>query len=308
MGKLKVLDLFSGMGGLSSGFNKMGFSVTGADVSEAVGTVYRRLTRSNFIQADLSKVTFEDDYDYVIGGPPCKPWSSVNVTRRGKEHRDYQLVKKFTENVLAIKPSVFVLENVPPLRADLGFQKELRKLQKEGYSTKEYIFRYSDFGASTSRKRLFVIGLKEANHEIFLSAINSQRRSPETVSQAIWKYRGLQKGVHSDHQWPELRTIWKYLEYYETGKFGWTKLKWNEAAPSFGNVMKTYTLHPDSNPKSDNPRVVSVLEVARIMGFNHGFKFPKDTLMSQKYQMLADSVSPVFSEKLALALLRTAYL
>ena len=306
MGTLKVLDLFCGMGGLSSGFAKTGFSVTGVDLSEDVGGIYKKLPNSKFIQADLSKETIDGDYDYVIGGPPCKPWSSVNMTRRGADHRDYELVRKFADNVLKIEPLGFVMENVPPLRNDPEFLKQIKRLKKAGYQVTVNVFRYSDFGAATSRRRLFAVGFFGRDPKNFVQTIESLRENFSTVFDAIGKYRGLEMGHYPDHQWPNLRTIHRYLKYYESGKYGWTRLEWDKPARSFGNVMKTYTLHPDSDPRSENPRVVSPLEVSRIMGFNHGFKFPRAVTMGRKYQMLADSVSPVFSEKIARAILQNS--
>ena len=55
-----------------------------------------------------------------------------------------------------------------------------------------------------------------------------------------------QKGEIQDHDYPNFRTIEKYRKYYETGKYGWYKLEWEKPAPSFGNVTKTYILHPSS--------------------------------------------------------------
>jgi DNA (cytosine-5)-methyltransferase 1 len=307
MSKPKVLDLFCGMGGLSSGFAKEGFSVTGVDLSEDVRDIYEKLPNSRFVQADLLRDTIEGNYDYVIGGPPCKPWSSVNMTRRGADHRDYELVRKFADSVLEIEPSGFVMENVPPLRNDPEFFKQIRRLRGAGYHVTVNLFKYSDFGAATSRRRLFAVGFLDRDPKSFVQTLESLRKNPSTVFDAIGKYRGLEMGSYPDHQWPNLRTIQRYLKYYESGKFGWTILEWDKPAGSFGNVMKTYTLHPDSDPRSGNSRVVSPLEVSGIMGFNHGFRFPRGITMGRKYQMLADSVSPVFSEKIALALSKSLY-
>lgn len=307
MGRLKVLDLFSGMGGFSHGFAKAGFSVTGVDIAEDAKVVYEMLPSSKFIIADLSKELISGTYDYVIGGPPCRPWSSVNLTKRGNEHRDYGLVQKFADNVINVNPSGFILENVPPLRGDPQFQKQIKRLKRSGYSISVNTYRYSDYGAATSRRRLFAVGFKDLDIVSFAKYIESEMESPRTVFNVIGKYRDYGKGSHSDHQWPNLRTISRYADYYESGKFGWTRLEWDKPAHSFGNVTKTYTLHPDSDPRTNDARVVSPLEVSRIMGFNHGFKFPGGITLGRKYQMLADSVSPVFSEKIANAVLNTSW-
>ena len=307
MEKPKVLDLFCGMGGLSLGFAKAGYSVTGIDVAEDARLVYEKIPSSRFFKADLRKDIIEGEYDYVIGGPPCKPWSSVNLTRRGDSHRDYGLVKSYADNVLNIRPSGFVLENVPPLRNDPEFRKQMRRFIRAGYSVKVDLYTYSDYGAATSRKRMFAVGFRDLDAESFTRALEAYKKPAETVLRAIGRYRNLKNGEHPDHQWPNLRTIHKYIDYYESGKFGWARLEWDKPAHSFGNVMKTYTLHPDSDPHFDNPRVVSPLEVSRIMGFNHGFRFPHVVTMGRKYQMLADSVSPIFSEKLAMAILNSSW-
>jgi site-specific DNA-cytosine methylase len=58
--------------------------------------------------------------------------------------------------------------------------------------------------------------------------------------------------------------------------------------------MKTYTLHP-SSWNGAPPRVISIREALLIMGFDREFSFPEKMSMDSRYQMVADSVSPVFS-------------
>ncbi len=299
MENLRVLDLFSGMGGFSLGFVRNGFSVEGVDHSERVGITYRYLTGARFTLADLNDVQIEGDYDVVIGGPPCRPWSSVNLSRRGDAHRDYGLVKKFVDHVRDIKPKIFVLENVPPLGGDDTFLAYMGSLREFGYEIERQMIRYSDYGAATRRRRMFIIGVKGRSASGLISSLSGMRSNPSDVRSVIWNFRKLEKGGKRDHVWPVLKTVERYAEYYRTGQFGWAILKWNEPAPSFGNVMKTYILHPSSNLSQHRYRPVSVLEVARIMGFNHGFEFPEEMGMTERYQMLVDSVSPVFSTKLA---------
>jgi DNA (cytosine-5)-methyltransferase 1 len=296
---LRVLDLFSGMGGLSYGFKVEGFDVTGVDKFAHVEKTYRALVGSEFIRMDLEKSSVMGDYDVIVGGPPCRPWSPVNLARRGATHRDYGLVGRFFDHILTIEPQVFVMENVPFLVRDPEFSRQLDRATSAGYSVDHALVRYSDYGASTRRNRLIVVGLRNGSASELLDQLRSLTVKTKTVRNAIYGLRELEKGEKKDHVWPEFRTIWKYRSKYLTGKFGWRILKWDEPAPSFGNVMKTYTLHPDSDLDAGTYRVVSVLEVSHIMGFNHGFHFPDDVGMGHRYQMLADSVSPVFSASLA---------
>lgn len=295
---MEVLDLFCGIGGFAQGFVKAGFNVTGVDASEIVGRTYELNSKSRFIKADLSNKLIKEKCDILIGGPPCKPWSAVNTTRRGKSHKDYHLLSRFFRHVEYHLPRIFILENVPLLANDETLRKHIKRLGKRGYSVSGRIIAYSDYGAPTRRHRFILFGTREGDAPVFFDMLSNHAQSPKTVKDAIWKLRDRAKGEIPDHIWPELRTISKYREKYEHGKFGWYILKWNEPAPSFGNVMKTYILHPDAF-NSKPPRVISVKEASLIMGFDTNFIFPENVGLGLKYQMIVDAVSPVFSYAVA---------
>ncbi len=292
----RVLDLFSGMGGLSLGFAKVGFKVVGVDISRHAVRTYTHNSVGKAHRMDLSRSLFpENGFSVVIGGPPCRPWSSVNLRRRGRSHPDSLLLTRFFANVARIRPAVFLMENVPPLKKDPIFLRGLDGMRRLGYSVAWEVVRYSDFGAATSRRRLIVVGLRvdsvsDENAGTFFERLGEFRESPMTVEDAL---RQLSEN-DPDHVWPKLRTIHRYSRYYETGKFGWYRLERDRPAPSFGNVTKTYILHPDSRPGGE-ARVISVKEAMLIMGFPPDFSFPKGIPMGSRYQMVADAVSPKFS-------------
>lgn len=291
---MKVLDLFCGAGGLAYGFSKAGFRVTGVDISEIAGKAFEFHTGGKFIKADLSReIIDDDDYDVIIGGPPCKPWSSVNITKRGKDHDDYHLLSRFFKHVEHHSPRMFILENVKPLANDEILQKHIRRLQKQKWSVLPKIVKYSDYGAPTKRHRLIVVGIMDGNAETFFKLLSRSRKTAKTVRDVIWYLKDKERDEIPDHVWPELKTINRYRNYYRTEKYGWYRLRWKEPAPSFGNIMKTYILHPDAF-NGGVTRVISVKEASRIMGFNKGFHFPEGGL-GVRYQMVADSVSPRFS-------------
>jgi DNA (cytosine-5)-methyltransferase 1 len=199
--------------------------------------------------------------------------------------------------VLLSSPRAFVLENVPILRNDPTYRDLLDSLRTE-YGIVDTIVSYGDWGAATLRRRLFAIGLRGASDgdaAELLTHLNERRTAGKTIGEAFAD-AGISDGVVlPDHDWPSYRTIDKYADKYATSKFGWYRLNRHAPAPSFGNVGKTYVLHPDAVPT----RVVSPREIMAILGFSSATRFPPTVPRSAKYRMVADAVSPVFSRVLA---------
>jgi DNA (cytosine-5)-methyltransferase 1 len=292
---MKALDLFCGAGGITRGFLESGFRVKGIDNSDSVEATFELNNHAEFERKNLFRDTVKQDCDVITGGPPCKPWSSVNVLRdkRGANHMDHTLVSRFFAHIEQNRPSAFLFENVPPLQYDPILRRHIARMEKLHYSVKDEIVKYSDYGAATSRKRLIVFGTRVGKADTFFHMLESKKRPAATVKEKIWELRRMNNGEIPDHEWPDLKTIHKYKKYYRTHKYGWYILEWNKPAPSFGNVMKTYILHPYGFKKP--PRVISVKEAMLIMGFSMDFHFPAEIGMGEKYQMTVDSVSPVFS-------------
>lgn len=291
----KVLDLFCGAGGLAHGFSQVGFEVRGVDRLPIVKEIFERNGLGSVKVSDLHWNMENGGADVVVGGPPCRPWSTLNLTRRRNEHANYRLMARFMSHVLQNHPKVFLMENVPPAKPYAD--KLSGKLRTAGYDTCSEIIKYSDFGAATSRRRLILFGTKRGDAMSFFEGLQKRHRKPKTVKDAIWHLRNAERGASSDHVYPLLKTIERYRDRYTTGQFGWYRLEWNKPAPSFGNVMKTYTLHPSSwrgNPPAD-PRVITIREALSLMGFPKSYSFPPQMGMGQRYQMVVDSVSPAFS-------------
>ena len=290
---MKVLDLFCGIGGFSSGFKEAGFKVEGAELSQFSCDTFNLNKIGLAKQTDLSKTVIRGDYDLIIGGPPCKPWSNVNRHTRTNEHRDYGLVKAFFKHIRINEPSMFIFENVPPIGSDPMFRKVVEQA-RNGYSIAEKIVRYSDYGAATNRKRRILVGCLNSDANEFFEELDRHKKQSTTVRDAIGYLREKTMGAYQDHDWPHLKTIEKYQKLYNSGQYGWYILNWNSPSPSFGNVMKTYILHPSAR-KSANKRVISVRETMSIFGFSKEFTFPQDAGLGKRYQAIVDSVSPVFS-------------
>src|SRR5579862_7052550 len=137
-------------------------------------------------------------------------------------------------------------------------------------------------------------GTSSGSTDEFFTRLEQFKAPETTVRQAIGYLNDIERGNETDHDYPDFQTIESYMDRYESGQFGWYRLAWDRVAPSFGNVMKTYTLHP-SSWECRPPRVVSIKEALLLMGFGRSFSFPPGMGVALRYQMVADSVSPVFA-------------
>lgn len=107
--------------------------------------------------------------DMIIGGPPCQAYSYIGRARDENgmcnDDRNF-LYKYYIEFLKALKPKIFVFENVPGLEsAGKGkYLKDMRELmEKAGYETDYRILNAVDFGVPQNRKRVILVGwTKEA--------------------------------------------------------------------------------------------------------------------------------------------------
>ena len=297
-----LLDLFCGMGGFALGFSWAGFSVVGYDIHPRVPEIFSLNQIGEAIQKDLegpeSIRPEHQNPDVIIGGPPCRPWSALNRKISPSDHRDHYLLGVYFDIVRENRPGVFLLENVPSLAQDPDFRRLTSDLSESYHITWKTV-KYSDYGAASARRRLIVAGVRDDlnfDADDFFRELEAYRKPALPVKAVLDPLLTRTSRKDPDHVWPNLRTIEKYADKYKTHRFGWYRLDPNEPAPSFGNIQKTYILHPYAGNGHNVPlRVLSVREAMAIMGFPDSFRFPSGMGMKIRYQMVADAVSPVFS-------------
>lgn len=171
--KMNVLDLFSGCGGLSYGFQNAGFHVVlGVDFDDAALRTFRR----NHIASEGAKVDlFRDDcmdqiesllngrkIDVIVAGPPCQGFSMTG-TRRFDDPRNGLYLRVF-EAVKRLGPKAFVIENVRGMASLYkGRVKEeiLRRFTALGYNVSWRVVCAADYGVPQIRHRLIFVGLRK---------------------------------------------------------------------------------------------------------------------------------------------------
>lgn len=173
---MKVLDLFSGCGGFSYGFQDAGFTVLlGVDnASTALNTFKLNHTDSEVFNIDLSKdenleqiVDFLESrggVDVIIAGPPCQGFS-LTGSRKENDERNKLFYAVFSiSKMLNKKPKAVIIENVPGLATlyDGKAKREIeRNFKENGYSHSSKVLYAPDYGIPQIRKRLFFVGLQD---------------------------------------------------------------------------------------------------------------------------------------------------
>ncbi|MGD2065953.1 MAG: DNA cytosine methyltransferase, partial [Candidatus Bathyarchaeota archaeon] len=133
-----LIDLYSGCGGASTGFQEAGFRVVAAvDLDHWACETYEQNLGIKPIEGDLREVSGEQilkraglkrgEVDLVVGCPPCQGFSSLRRTRKGNApDKNDDLLDIFAERIIEIFPRMVVFENVKGIMHKRG-RKFLRK-------------------------------------------------------------------------------------------------------------------------------------------------------------------------------------
>ena len=263
---MRIIDLFSGCGGLSLGFLKGGFDVVGAyDFWDPAIECYRDNFSHPIKKLDLSNVDdvvreLKDiDFDMIIGGPPCQDFSHAGLRIEGARAN---LTRSFSEIIKRIKPKWFVMENVDrALRS--GAYLEARGIFKEsGYGLTEIVLDASKCGVPQKRKRLFVIGKLDVRDGFILNEVMC---GISKDSMTVSNYLGDSLGIEYYYRHPR--------NYNRRAIFSI-----DEPAPTVRGVNRPipdgYLGHAgDPVSISENVRPLTTFERARLQTFPEDFKF-----------------------------------
>ncbi|EFM09530.1 DNA-cytosine methyltransferase [Paenibacillus curdlanolyticus YK9] len=184
----KVLDLFSGCGGLGEGFLQAGFDIAASvEIDEkACATQKFNHPETQVLQADLTQLAPRDlslatgitNFDLIIGGPPCQGFSLIG-TRLGTgkgfgefgEDPRNKLYKEFVRYVRYFQPKMFLMENVPGLfsmhkgavreNIEQDFSFDDPEGLFVGYHVVSDIVKAVEFGVPQSRERVIFLGVRK---------------------------------------------------------------------------------------------------------------------------------------------------
>lgn len=164
----KLLDLFSGCGGMTLGFTDPRFcggfeSVFAIDHDRAAADSYRLNFGDHAVCGDIedwaSGGRTVPRADVVIGGPPCQGFSLLNKGREGDVRR--ALWQPYMDLVERSGAALFVIENVQGLLKSPEYGAIVARARRMGFLTVAALLNAADYGAPQTRIRTILFGWQE---------------------------------------------------------------------------------------------------------------------------------------------------
>lgn len=288
---MRVVDLFSGCGGLSLGFMNAGFDVVAAfEYWDKAIDVYRTNIPSHpVLKKDLSDVESSVKEiaafspEMIIGGPPCQDYSSAGKRVEGSRAN---LTRCFALIVSAIRPKMFVMENVARAQKSKAFADAREVFKDAGYGLTEIILNADLCGVPQDRKRFFCVGILGADDGTLTDIMESNLSSrPMTMRD----YFGSSLGFEYYYRHPRSyarRAIFSIDEPSPTIRGV------NRPVPKGYNGNKN-----DACPMKPGIRPLTTLERSLIQTFPPEFKWPSNKTDTE--QMIGNAVPVKLAEYVA---------
>jgi len=304
--KLKVLDLFSGIGGFSLALESTGFFETMAFVEK--DEFCQKVLKKNFnnipIEGDIRNVKGEKyRADVVTGGFPCQPFS-VAGKRKGTDDDRY-LWDETIRVVRECKPKWFIGENVEGLvniQEGMVLRQVQTDLEKEGFEVQCLIIPASGIGAWHQRKRVWIIGCNVSNsntrfgigeNQEIQTRGNTSTNGSKNVSNTFGK---LSDGCSSTTR--NSKTKFKRVECNQS--WNWNEI-WSKTERCNEQDRKNVS---DSNGKNSSEEQQTWWQTqSNLCGVPNGVSYGLDKNRANRIKSLGNSIVPQIARELGLAIM-----
>lgn len=333
MANIEAIDLFCGVGGLTSGLSTSGVHVVaGIDVDKSCRFPFEaNHPGARFIEQDVTTLTGQQLNEMwspgvtrlLAGCAPCQPFSSYTKSK-GENHAKWGMLEQFARLVKESKPDLVTMENVPGLQRHEPFQLFLETLKKCGFHVVYGVLNAADYGVPQQRRRLVLLASRHS--PVMLPApTHPGKEHWVTVRKAIQDLPRLQHGraakddaIHRAaslsalnlkriraskpggtwRDWPQELVATCHTK--ESGKHSagvYGRMTWDAPAPTMTTLCNGFGNgrfgHPEQN------RAISLREAAIFQSFpqNYIFAEPGKTVSAKTVaRLIGNAVPPKLAE------------
>ncbi len=296
---MKVVSLFSGLGGLDKGFMDTGYDIIWAnDFDRFAVQTYRANFGDHIVPGDINEISLEDipDCDVLIGGFPCQPFSMMGQQRGFEDTRGtlfFRIAEIISDKIeKGKKPKAVILENVRSLTTHRNGEtyREIHRVLQDvlGYKVFKDILNSADFGVPQTRNRTYIVCFdNQAADYLFPEAQKLQKTLQDLLEHDVDS-----KYYLSDRILPTI------LSNGTGGYQAKSEIDLKIARPLCATMAKMHRACQD-NYVTQNGRIrrLTPRECARLQGFEDSFVIPVSDC--QAYKQFGNAVTVNVSRAVA---------
>lgn len=308
---MKIISLFSGVGGLDLGFEKAGYEIIAAnEFDRTIWTSYEKNHNTMLLRGNICNIDSKEfpDCDGIIGGPPCQSWSEAGALRGINDPRG-QLFYEYIRILRDKQPFFFLAENVKGMMAKRhseAVRNIISQFENAGYNVQIFLLNASDYGVAQDRKRVFYIGFRKDLDISF--TVPTPYKNKLTLKDIIFDLKDTAIQAKSQNKTNGDNCSFPNHEYfvgaYSTIFMSRNRVRqWHEQAFTVQASGRQCQLHPQApvmpkvrknlnkfvEGKEHLYRRLTVRECARVQGFPDNFMFYYNNI-DDGYKMIGNAV------------------
>ena len=288
--KLKLLDLFSGIGGFSLGLESTGFF-------ETIGFVEKDKFCQKVLKKHWNNINIEEDIrnvkgekyqaDVVTGGFPCQPFSVAG--KRKSTADDRYLWDEMLRVIRETKPRWVIGENVEGIvniNEGMVLRQVLNDLENEGFKSQCIIIPASGIGAWHQRKRIWIVANSNSNRHVSeIRGVNGEEKGIPVQDRQ--KDSTARKSIGTSDVW---ETNKEYVSNSNTG----FSIRENEEIQTGRNAF-------NSIYKSGKRQWWEI--ESELCGVPNGVSYELDKDRSNRIKALGNSIVPQIARQIGLSIM-----
>ena len=274
---LRVLELFSGLGGWRHALAGTGEVVAAYDISPAANATYALNHGHRPVARELASIPpaqlAAHRADLWVMSPPCQPFCRMG-NGHGLEDRRSRAFLHLLEILPQAPPDHLALENVPGFLGSSAHDALLRVLADLGYHSADYLCCPTRFGIPNQRPRGYLAASRKP-----LAPLQVPDIAPGSIAPYLDEREDpglyLEPAILARHK-PGLDLV--APDEHRTACF-------------IGGYGQRYVGSGSFLETERGIRRFSTAEVARFLGLPPTFRFPDDIPLEPRYKLLGNSLS-----------------
>lgn len=274
---MRVLELFSGLGGWRHALRSRGTVVAAYDVSEAANATYALNHGDQPKARELATVPLAEvaahGADTWLMSPPCQPFCRMG-NHEGLEDRRSRAFRHLMDLFEKAPPDHLVLENVDGFLGSDAHALLSERTRAEGMHQLEFRACPSRFGLPNRRSRAFIVASRKPL---------DPRSLPDVAPRPLAAFLDAEEDERLYLRPEILDRHYLGLDLVEPGD--------RRSACFIGGYGQRFVGSGSYLKTERGIRRFSPAEVARLLGLPEGFRFPETLSLEARYRLLGNGLS-----------------